>query len=141
MHRKLPNGVEFGTWAKPVEEQVLFEQWITNGTDKVMTGLRVQNCIMLKGAPEFAQQEEENKVFQNPYAACRDADGKRWVITAWEHCVRPWGNARCPCLHSDPQFPDCPPGETVRMRGWLSFYEGEDIEAEFDRIEATGWRK
>lgn len=66
-------------------------------------------------------------------------DGNRWVITAWEPCHRPWGNAKCPCLHSDPKFPDCDPGETVRLKGWLSFYEGADVEAEFKRIEAAGW--
>jgi len=37
-------------------------------------------------------------------------------------------------MHSDPQFPDCKPGETKRMKGWLSFYEGDDIEAELKRI-------
>jgi hypothetical protein len=46
-----------------------------------------------------------------------------------------------PCLHSDPQIPDCPPGETRRVRGWLSFYEGSDVQAEFNRIEALGWHK
>jgi len=60
---------------------------------------------------------------------------------AWERCVHAWGNENCPCLHSDPQFPDCAPGETARLHGWLSFYEGTDIEAEFERIEKTGWRK
>lgn len=139
--RQLPNGVEFGTRVRAVENHIEFEQWLTNGTDRELTGLRVQNCVMLKGAPEFAQQTQDNKVFRDPYAACRDDDGKRWIITAWENCIRPWGNARCPCLHSDPQFPDCPPGETVKLRGRAWFYEGEDIEAEFDRMEATGWRK
>jgi hypothetical protein len=37
-------------------------------------------------------------------------------------------------MHSDPKFPDCEPGKTVRLRGWLSFYEGADIEAEMDRV-------
>jgi dienelactone hydrolase len=46
-----------------------------------------------------------------------------------------------PCLHSDPKFPDCGPGETKRLRGWLSFYEGRDIEGEFRRIDRTGWRQ
>lgn len=141
MVRKLPNGVEFGTRVIAVDKHVQLEQWLTNGAERKLTGLRVQNCVMLKGAPEFAAQTTENKVYREPYAACRDENGKHWLVTAWENCVRPWGNARCPCLHSDPQFPDCEPGETVRIRGWLSFFEGEDIEAEFDRIEATGWRK
>jgi hypothetical protein len=26
------------------------------------------------------------------------------------------------------------------LRGWLSFYQGPDVEAEFRRIDQTGWR-
>lgn len=142
MRRLLPNQVEIGTQVMPKADHVAMEQWIRNGTDKMLTGLRVQNCVMLKGAPEFAALTNDNKVLDvAPYAVCRDRDGKRWVITAWQRCQRAWGNTRCPCLHSDPQFPDCPPGKTVKIRGWLSFYEGTDIEAELERIDATGWRE
>ena len=120
------------------------ELTLTNGTDKTLSDLRVQNCVMLKGAgveaAGFEQQTNDNKVFEQPYAACRSQSGKRWVITAWEPCHRAWGNARCPCLHSDPQFPDCAAGRTERLRGMLSFYEGDDIRAEFRRLDATGWR-
>jgi len=68
------------------------------------------------------------------YAACKSMDGRRWIITAWEPIHRVWANSKCPCLHSDPQFPDCPPGKTVRVRGWLSF-EGADVKAEFKRLD------
>jgi hypothetical protein len=139
--RRLPDGVGFGTKVMPGKEAVRMEMWLTNGSDRKLTGLRVQNCVMLKGAPEFAQLTNDNKVFREPYAACRSPDGTRWVITAWEPCERPWGNPPCPCLHSDPRFPDCPPGQTSRLRGWLSFYEGTNLEAELKRIEETGWRK
>jgi hypothetical protein len=44
-------------------------------------------------------------------------------------------------LHSDPKFPDCPPGETRRIHGRLSFYEGTDVQAEFKRIDETRWRE
>jgi hypothetical protein len=44
-------------------------------------------------------------------------------------------------MHSDPTFPDCPPGRTHRLPGWLSFHEGRDIDSEVRRIEATGWRE
>jgi len=114
---------------------------LTNGTDKTLVGLRVQNCVMLKMAKGFNAQTNDNKVLQKPYAACRGADGKRWIITAWEPCHRPWANAKCPCLHSDPKFPDCPPGKTKTLHGWLSFYEGDDIQAEFKRLDTIGWRK
>ncbi|OHB72808.1 MAG: hypothetical protein A2V70_01540 [Planctomycetes bacterium RBG_13_63_9] len=139
--RRLPNAVAFGTRILPGKDAVRMEMWLRNGTDTTLGGLDVQNCIMLKGAAEFARQSNDNKVSQKPYMACRSAKGDRWVITAWVPCGRCWGNADCPCLHSDPRFPDCPPGETRRLRGWLSFYEGTDLEAELRRIEATGWRE
>ena len=141
MHRTLPNGIAFGTTVEPRKDSVLMKMWLKNGTDKILTDMRVQNCVMLKGAPDFAQLTNENKIIESPYAACKYEDGKRWVITAWDPVHRPWGNAKCPCLHSDPKFPDAKPGETKHLVGWFSFYEGEDIHAEFKRIEATGWRK
>ena len=49
------------------------------------------------------------------------------MITAWEPCHRPWGNAKCPCLHSDPKFPDCAPGATQRLRGWLALAKDGDL--------------
>ena len=138
--RKLPNGIRFGTKVRPTPTAVRMEMWLTNGTSETLSDLRVQNCVMLKGAQGFQQQTAENKVFSSPYAACRSEDGTRWIITAWEPCHRPWSNTKCPCLHSDPKFPDCPAGETKRLQGWLSFYEGAEIEAELQRIDATGWR-
>ena len=140
MERRLPNGIVFGTRVAPERHAVRLEMWLTNHTDVALTGLSVQNCVMFKGAPEFAAQANDNKVDRRPYSACRSAKGDRWVITAWEPCQRVWANAECPCMHSDPRFPDCPPGRTQRLRGWLSFYEGTDIDAELRRIEAMGWR-
>ena len=139
--RKLPNGVSFGAKITPTSTNVRMELWITNGTKTPLAGLVVQNCVMLKGLSGFDQQTNENKVFAKPYAACKHAEGNRWIITAWEPCVRPWGNAPCPCLHSDPQFPDCPPGETQRIYGRVWFHEGTDIEAELRRLDKTDWRK
>jgi peptidoglycan/xylan/chitin deacetylase (PgdA/CDA1 family) len=141
MERKLPNGVVFGTKVVPGRDVVHMEMWLENGSKETLSNLRVQNCVMFRGSPEFAAQTVENKVFSAPYAACRSQAGNRWVIVAWEPCLRAWGNKGCPCLHSDPKFPDCPPGEKRRLKGRLSFFEGTDIEAEFKRIEATGWQK
>lgn len=141
IQRTLPNGIAFGTKIVPMREAVLMEMWLTNGTKERLTKLRVQNCVMPKEAKGFAAQTNDNKVLETPYAACRSDDGKRWVITAWTPCFRPWANPPCPCFHSDPQFPDCHPGETKRLRGWLSFYEGDDIQGEIRRIDATGWQK
>ena len=112
---------------------------LTNGTNAPLTGLRVQNCVMLREAVGFHQQTVENKVMRDPYIACHDESKTRWIITAWLPNHRTWGNDRCPCLHSDPIFDECPPGETKTVRGWLSFYEGEEIDSEIDRIESLEW--
>lgn len=141
IQRKLANGIVFGTRIVPTREAVLMEMWLTNGTKDRLTNLRVQNCVMPKEAKGFAAQSNDNKVLEAPYAACHSDDGKRWIITAWTPCHRPWANPPCPCFHSDPKFPDCDPGQTQRLRGWLSFYEGNNIQSEFRRIDATDWRE
>ena len=138
--RELPNKIGFEVKAVPNRDAVALEMSLTNGTDRELTGLRVQMCAMLKKLKGFEPQSNDNKVFRAPYSACKSADGKRWVIWAWEPCQRAWGNAPCPCLHSDPQFPDCPPGQTRHARGWFSFYEGADLDAELARVERTNWR-
>jgi len=140
LERSLPNGSVFGAKAVPALDAVRMELWLKNGTREKLSDLRVQNCVMLKAARGFDQQTNQNKLFTNPYVACRSPDGQRWIISAWENCHNPWGNAPVPCLHSDPKFPDCQPGETKRLRGWLSFYEGANITNELARIEKTGWR-
>ena len=115
--------------------------FLKNGTGQPLSDLRVQNCVMLKGAEGFDQQTNDNKKFVEGYAVAGSLDGTRWIISGWDPIHRAWGNAPCPCLHSDPKFPDCPPGETQHLRGWLSFYQGTDLDAELKRIEATGWRR
>jgi hypothetical protein len=138
--RVLPNGIAFVALVVPRREAVFMELRLKNGTKASLSNLRVQQCVMLKGARGFAKQTNENKVFRPPYGACRDDKGNRWIIVAWEPCHRVWGNAPCPCLHSDPRFPDCPAGEERVVRGRLSFHEGDDIQAELDRIDRTDWR-
>ena len=113
---------------------------LTNGTDAMLRDLRVQMCVMLKGAEGFRAQTNANKIFRKPYAACRSDDGGRWIISAWEPCDRVWGNAPVPCLHSDPKFADCPPGEHRTVKGWFSFYQGTNIDSELARIDRTGWK-
>jgi hypothetical protein len=140
LERTLPNKVAFGTRVNPRSDHVRMEMWLTNGTAEPLRGLVVQNCVMLKALTGFEQQTNENKLFQKPYVACHNLDKTRWIITAWEPCQRAWANPPCPCLHSDPQFPDAAPGKTVHLRGWLSFYEGHDIEAEIKRIDALDWK-
>lgn len=141
LQRRLPNGIEFGTLVVPQRDAIRMELWLKNGTNEKLSDLRVQNCAMLKGAAGFAAQTNDNKLFRKPFVAVHDESKKRWIITAWEPCHRPWGNPPCPCLHSDPKFPDCAPSEIQTLRGWLSFYEGSDIDAELKRIESLGWQK
>ncbi|MFO0890513.1 MAG: carbon-nitrogen hydrolase family protein [Isosphaeraceae bacterium] len=139
IERPLPNGVVFGAKVVPTSTEVRMELWLRNGTSETLTGLRVQNCVMLARAAGFSAQSNVNKVFRPPFATARSEDGRRWIITAWTPTQRCWGNEPCPCLHADPQFPDCPPGQTVRVRGWLSFHEGDTIEGELERIGRSGW--
>ncbi len=140
MVRSLPNGIEFGVKVIPLADNLRMKMWLTNRTNERLTDLRVQNCVMLKGMRDFDQQSNDNKRFSDGYAAVHSTDAARWMITGWDPLHRNWGNERCPCLHSDPKFADCPPGETVWLRGWFSFYEGTDVASELERIEATGWR-
>jgi hypothetical protein len=139
VERRLPNKVAFGAKVVPGRDGVRMELWVTNGSDEKLTGLQAQMCVMLKGLAGFENRTNDNKIFAKPFAACRDQAGKRWVVTGWEPCVRAWGNPPCPCLHSDPQVPDCPPGETRRVRGWLSFYEGPDIDGELRRLRGVAF--
>lgn len=139
--RVLPNGIAFGAKIVPSAYAVRMELWLRNGTPAKLTDLRVQNCVMLKAASGLADLTLANKLFRPPYAAVHSSDSRRWVITAWDPCDRCWGNEKVPCLHADPKFPDCAPGQAVHLRGWLSFYEGIDVSGELQRIDQTGWRR
>jgi len=131
--RTLPNQVEYGVRLTPSAKAVDMELWLKNGSAEALTGLRVQACVMLKGAPDFNSQTNDNKRLGVPIAAVRSVKGNRWILTAWERCGRVWGNTQCPCMHSDPVLPDCPAGQTVRVRGRLWFYEGNEIDEEIAR--------
>jgi peptidoglycan/xylan/chitin deacetylase (PgdA/CDA1 family) len=136
VERMLPNKVAFGSSIHPDEAGVQLLMWVKNGSAQKLTGLNVQMCVMLAGLAGYEERTNDNKVFDAPFAACRDKSGKRWIITGWQECGRAWGNAPCPCLHSDPKIPDCAPGETRKVRGWLSFYEGTEIASELKRLRA-----
>lgn len=135
--RTLPNKVAFGASIQPSVGGVEMELWLRNGSDKPLTGLRTQICGHLKGAPEFNEQTTTNKMFRAPSVAVHSAGGDRWILTAWERCGRAWGQPLVPCIHADPVLADCAPGETVRVRGRLWFYEGKEIEQELARAKAA----
>ena len=130
---ELPNGIVFGASLTGKASHVEMELFLTNGTGQELTQLRTQICVLLKGAPDFNQQAETNKLWRNPVAAVSSSQRDRWILTSWERCGRVWGNPAVPCMHSDPVLPDCSPGQTVRVRGRLWFYEGSKIEDEIAR--------
>jgi hypothetical protein len=134
IERRLPNGVAFQAQAMPAKDGVRMRFQVTNGSADKLTGLDVQMCVLLRGLAGFDEQTNDNKVFASPLVACRDRSATRWVIAGWQECRRAWGNPPCPCIHADPRLPDCPPGETRLVRGWLSFYEGNNIDGELARL-------
>lgn len=139
LERTLPNKVALTAKVVPGRDGVRMEFRVTNGSGRTLTGLRVQMCVMLAGLPGLDRRTNENKVFAPPFAACGDAGRQRWVVTGWERCGRAWGNPPCPCLHADPVVEDCPPGQTKAVRGWLSFFEGADIDAELKRLKGIAF--
>lgn len=140
LERTLPNGITLGSRVTPEQQAVRMEFSLRNGTAERLTNMRVQMCVMLKAALGFTAQTNQNKLIEPPYVAAQSDDGRRWIITAWDPLHRGWANPPVPCLHSDPVLPDCEPGQTVRARGMLWFYEGDDIRGELKRLDATAWR-
>lgn len=122
----LPNGVVIGASIRPNGSSVDMELWLENGSDETLTGLVVQVCVMLKGASGYNQLHNANKELNAPVAAVWHEDENQAIVTAWERCNRSWANEEVPCIHSDPQFADCKPGETVRLKGGLAFTASKD---------------
>jgi len=131
--RTLPNQVRFGATITPAENCADLRLWLQNNSDETLGGMRVQVCLMLKGAPEFADLSNAGKVFESPVAAAPSKEGNRWVLVAFDRADRIWGNADVPCIHSDPLFPDAPPGARVEVRGRVWFHEGEDVKHEIEK--------
>jgi hypothetical protein len=131
--RTLPNGVRFGSVVTPNAGGASLHLWLENGTKAPLTGLRTQVCAMLKGAPGFTAQSDDGKLFRAPFAAAKASNADRWIIVGFERCGRSWGNAKVPCIHADPVFPDAAPGQRVEINGRIWFYEGADIESELSR--------
>ncbi len=133
----LPNGIEIGANVTSATDQVNMRLWLTNHTiDTIWQDLQTQVCVMLGQAEMFAAQTNNNKQLNCPVAAVHAADKNHWMITGWEGCTHPWGNDDCPCLHADPSFPDCAPGETVSIHGILAFYQGMHPEVAIQKIKA-----
>jgi hypothetical protein len=132
--RNLPNGVTFETTATPHDRAVHFSMTFRNGTTQPLQGVTVQQCLMLGAARGFSDRSNTRHRQTDPFSLASDPSETRWIITAWQNCQRAWTNPPCPCLHSDPQFPDCPPGQSQSLSGWVWFYEGKEIDQELDRL-------
>ncbi len=132
--RELPGGILIESQVEPSRGAAMMKLKLTNRTAQTLTDLRVQVCVMLKGAIGFNVQEQLENVTEPPWVAIRAENSNRWIITAWEPNHRVWTNPPVPCIHSDPIFPNCPPGETVTVSGGLWFYEGDDLAGELERL-------
>ena len=137
--RVFPNGVELQTRVWPGTAGVKMEMRLTNNSKNKLTGLYTQNCAMLGNMMGFNQQTIDNKVFTPMAVACGDPSGTRWILYAWQACVRGWGSELCPCLHSDPHFPDIAVGKSAVLRGWMAFYEGTEIDEALENVNRMPW--
>ncbi len=131
---ELPINVIIGAEISPGEKSVDMKLWVQNNSDTTYTGLQSQVCIMFKEAKQFNELSNENKIFDSPVTAVKSSNSDHWIITAWNGCNHAWGNADCPCMHSDPKLQDCKPGETVNVSGKIWFYQGDQIENEISSI-------
>jgi len=132
--RVLPNGIVLATRVLPRRRFVDMEFRLKNGTSRTLSNIRVQICVMLKGAPDFDALTNANKIMVDELAAVRSKDGRRWIGAAWDY-GKPWANPQVPCMHSDPHFPgELAPGAEAVARGRIFFYEGSDIKGEIERL-------
>ncbi len=128
IERKLPDGVAFRAKALALGPNAAsLTLTLVNGSTETIQESSAQVCLMLANLEGFRAQSNENKRFDNPEALAVDATGKRFALLAFENCQRAWGNAPCPCLHSDPGFGRLLPGESRTLKGFLGF--GEDAKA------------
>jgi hypothetical protein len=59
-----------------------------------------------------------------PIIATTSPDGDKVIGLTWDGGRGLMSNGWIPCLHNDPVWPDCPAGETVRVRGRVYLVEG-----------------
>ena len=131
---ELPNRVVIKTRVFPRKDSVGLEMELINNSQSRLTGLYTQNCIILGQMSGFNSQSLDHRRTTEFFTACGNEAEDKWVIYSWEKVARAWGNIHCPCLHSDPQFDDLEPGENQTIQGWLSFYEGHDVDGEMGRL-------
>ena len=77
LERLLPNGIALTARVAPGKDGVRMDFSVKNGSAETLTGLRVQMCVMLAGLTGFEARTNDNKVLAAPFAAARDAAGRR----------------------------------------------------------------
>jgi hypothetical protein len=137
IRRQFPDHIEFGVRVNAYPRSAIFYFWLINGGALPLTRLRVQNCVLLGRLTGFDVQTNCNKIFSPPYVACRSRSGEHWIIAAARPCWRVWANPLCPCIHSDSRMDDCGPGERREFTLGITYYDGNDVEAEFQRLDAA----
>lgn len=135
--RVLPNGLGFTARVLPRKDAVDMELQLKNGSTETLTKLRTQICVLLRDAVQMNGLTNDNKKIIGKTVGVKSQEGSRWVLTSWD-LARPWNNKRCPCMHSDPTFPDLAPGEEHTLRGRIAFYQGDDLEGEIARRKKAG---
>lgn len=138
--RHLPNGVTIDSKILPIRHGVLLELSLSNEGEVPLRKLRAQVCVLLRGLSEFQEQSNDWTTLQPPYAVRRSqTNPNQWLVTAWDDCHRAWANPECPCIHSDPVFPDCLPGQTVTARGVIAFVEADDLRSAIESVQDLDW--
>lgn len=123
----LPDGTSFHVQVRENGGVVRMRIEIRNGSRRAMRDLRAQVCVMLAEARGFSAQTSDNKRQLGEFAVVAGEGGaaQRHILTSWRPLWRVWNNPRVPCVHADPRFPDCGPGQVVSAQGVLAFVEGE----------------
>ena len=120
----LPNKVTLTSRITPGRDGARMEFRVTNGSAETLTGLDVQMCVMLKALNGFELRTNDNKVFQPPFAAARDASGRRWIITGWERCSGPGATRPAPASTPTPGSRTARPANRDASRGGCRSMKG-----------------
>ncbi|MCC6695532.1 MAG: hypothetical protein IT365_07870 [Candidatus Hydrogenedentes bacterium] len=94
-----------------------------------------QGWVSITRAMELPDAEEAyrvgwrtkgKRVADVPMAVTVSSKADRLFAFTWgKHTLSMVSNARHPCVHADPYFPDIEPGKDASIRGALIFFEGE----------------
>ncbi len=132
----LPDGLTIGAAILPQTDHVRMDLWLYNARqDTILTDLRTQVCLMLKGAGDYSDLTNDNKRMNTVAVAVESDEDNPSIIMAWDRCYHVWGNENSPCMHADPLFADCAPNDTVRVRGKVWFAPENKVNLEMQKTE------